>query len=120
MYARARESLQGGFMRERDIETVLVSEVRKHGGRAYKFVSPGNDGVPDRLVVMPGGVVIFVELKSDTGRLSMQQKVQIRRLQDMRQWVEVVKGPAGLCDFFLKLGWGDAADRIRNKRWWPG
>lgn len=104
-------------MRERDIETVLVSEVRKHGGRAYKFVSPGNDGVPDRLVVMPGGVVIFVELKSDTGRLSMQQKVQLKRLEEMGQWVEIVKGPAGLCEFFLKLGWGDAADRIRKKRW---
>ena len=107
-------------MRERDIETVLVSEVRKHGGRAYKFVSPGNDGVPDRLVVMPGGVVIFVELKSDTGRLSPQQKVQLKRLEEMGQDVRVVKGPDGLQMFFRDMGWGDAADRIRNKRWWPG
>lgn len=34
-------------MREKDIEKILVAEVRKLGGRAYKWVSPGNDGVPD-------------------------------------------------------------------------
>lgn len=102
-------------MRERDIETVLVSEVRKHGGRAYKFVSPGNDGVPDRLVVMPGGVIIFVELKSDTGRLSPQQKVQLKRLEEMGQDVRVVKGPDGLQMFFLQMGWLDSVRIVRSK-----
>ena len=41
-------------MREKDIEKILVAEVRKLGGRAYKWVSPGNDGVPDRIVIFPG------------------------------------------------------------------
>lgn len=104
-------------MRERDIEAVLVTEVRKHGGRAYKFVSPGNDGVPDRLVVMPGGVVIFVELKSDTGRLSPQQKVQLKRLEDLGQAVEVVRGPEGLIRFFLQRGWFDSVRTVRAKNW---
>ena len=104
-------------MRERDIEAALVNEVRKHGGRAYKFVSPGNDGVPDRLVVMPGGVVIFVELKSDTGRLGPQQKVQLKRLEEMGQDVRVVKGPDGLQMFFRDMGWDDAEERVRKKRW---
>ena len=43
-------------MLEREIEKKLVDGVRKLGGRAYKFVSPGNDGVPDRIVVLPGSV----------------------------------------------------------------
>ena len=57
-------------MRESDIERRLVQGVKKLGGRAYKFVSPGNVGVPDRLVVLPGGIVLFVEVKAPDGRLS--------------------------------------------------
>ena len=40
-------------MREKDIERILVTEVKKLGGRAYKWTSPGNDGVPDRIVIFP-------------------------------------------------------------------
>ena len=47
-------------MAEKDIERFLVNGVKKLGGVAYKFVSPGNAGVPDRLIVMPGGRVYFV------------------------------------------------------------
>ena len=50
-------------MLEREIEKKLVDGVRKLGGRAYKFVSPGNDGVPDRIVVLPGRAPKFIELK---------------------------------------------------------
>ena len=67
-------------MRERDIEKILVEGVRKLGGKAFKFVSPGNDGVPDRIIIMPGGRVYFVELKTEVGRLSGRQKIQIRAL----------------------------------------
>lgn len=42
-------------MREKEIEEKFREAVKRAGGKAYKFVSPGNDGVPDRLVVMPGG-----------------------------------------------------------------
>lgn len=57
-------------MKESEIEARLVRGVKALGGVAYKFVSPGNVGVPDRLVVLPGGRVIFVELKAEGGRLS--------------------------------------------------
>ena len=66
-------------MRERDIEKLLVEEVKKLGGRAYKWVSPGNDGVPDRIVVFPGKAPVFVELKTDTGKLTRLQEVQLGR-----------------------------------------
>ena len=60
---------------ERDIERYLVRRTIEHGGVAYKFVSPGRVGVADRIVLLPGGVVWFVELKTATGRVSPLQNV---------------------------------------------
>lgn len=51
-------------MRESLIERKFVTEVKKRGGMAIKFVSPGLDGVPDRLVLFHGGRIAFVELKA--------------------------------------------------------
>ena len=79
-------------MLEREIEKKLADGVRKLGGRAYKFVSPGNDGVLDRIVVLPGRVTKFIELKTETGRLSSLQNVQIKRLKDLGQDVRVLYG----------------------------
>ena len=96
-------------MLEKDIEKVLVAEVRKLGGRAYKWVSPGNDGVPDRIVVFPDRPPMFVELKAENGKLSTLQKVQIRRLLDMGQDVRVLRGIREVeqfledCDCGMKL-----------------
>ena len=53
-----------GLMREKIIEQKLVTETRKAGGLALKFVSPGFAGVPDRIVLMDGGRVAFVEVKA--------------------------------------------------------
>ena len=62
-------------MRESQIENYLKKEVEKLGGLCLKFVSPGHAGVPDRIVLLPGGKVIFVELKNGKqGRLSALQK----------------------------------------------
>jgi len=60
---------------ERDIERYLVRRTIEHGGVAYKWMSPGRVGVADRIVLLPGGVVWFVELKTVRGRLSPWQKV---------------------------------------------
>ena len=79
-------------MREKDIEKILVNEVRKLGGWAYKWVSPGNDGVPDRIVFLPGRPPVFVELKTETGKLSALQEVQIKRLKDLGQDARVLRG----------------------------
>lgn len=40
-------------MTEKELERKLVYKVKKLGGRAFKFISPGNSGVPDRLIVLP-------------------------------------------------------------------
>ena len=68
---------------ERDIERYLVRRAIEHGGKAYKWVSPGHVGVADRIVLLPGGVVWFVELKTATGRLSPWQKLFAADLRRM-------------------------------------
>ena len=78
--------------REKDIERYMVQEIKKLGGRAYKFTSPGNSGVPDRIVILPKVRPIFVELKSDYGKLSRIQEVQINRLRELGQDVRVLYG----------------------------
>lgn len=70
-------------MRESAVERKLVTGIRKAGGIAYKFVSPGHAGVPDRLIILPGCQPFFVELKQDTGRLTELQKAchaQLKKL----------------------------------------
>ncbi|SFS01614.1 VRR-NUC domain-containing protein, partial [Anaeromicropila populeti] len=54
---------------EKRIEQKMTQEVKKLGGRAVKFVSPGWDGVPDRIVFFPGGRVAFVEVKAPGKKL---------------------------------------------------
>ena len=102
-------------MRESDIEKILTTEIRKIGGRTYKWVSPGNSGVPDRIVFLPGGRVYFVELKTDTGKVSAQQKIQINRIQSLGQDVRVVKGIRGLVDFFYAIDQGAIALKLQKK-----
>ena len=67
---------------EKKIELALLARVKTLNGTCEKFVSPGRRGVPDRIVTLPGGRIIFVELKSPTGRLSPSQiRDHERRLQ---------------------------------------
>lgn len=79
-------------MKESVIEAKLVRLVKDRGGLCYKFVSPGNTGVPDRIVITPGGRVIFVELKTEEGRLSAVQKLQLAELKKRGADVRVLYG----------------------------
>lgn len=65
-------------MSEKDIEQYLVKQAKAAGGKAYKWVSPGNAGVPDRIVMLPGGRVAFVELKAPGGKPTALQLNQQR------------------------------------------
>lgn len=102
-------------MREKEIEKILCDEVKKLGGRAYKWTSPGNDGVPDRIVIFPGRPPVFAELKTDTGRLSALQRVQCDRLTGLGQDVRIVYGIQGIRDFFESEGYPGAAARIAER-----
>lgn len=79
-------------MKESAIEKRFVQDLKALGCLAYKFVSPGNDGVPDRIVITPSGKVHFVELKTEAGKLSPVQKVQLERLKERKASVRVLYG----------------------------
>ncbi len=71
-------------MRERDIEQQLVKAVKTRGGMCPKFVSPGMDGMPDRLVLLPQGRIGFVEVKAPgmlPRPLQEHRHEQLRRLE---------------------------------------
>lgn len=90
-------------MTEKDIERRLVQQVRRIGGKAYKFVSPGNNGVPDRLICMPGGRVAFVELKAP-GKLPRPVQVhQINALRAMGFRAEVLDNKDAVDNFVESL-----------------
>ena len=69
-------------MREKEIEQRLVQAVKDMGGIAPKFVSPGLDGVPDRLILLPGGHMAFVELKAPG---QTPRPLQRHRIGEFRQ-----------------------------------
>ena len=78
-------------MREKRLEQHLGRILIRRGALFYKFVSPGRPGVPDRIAVMPGGRIVFVELKTDTGRLSKIQRIEEQRIMDRGAEVYVVR-----------------------------
>ena len=70
-------------MREKKIEQKLVTAVKKHGGICPKFVSPGFDGMPDRLLLLPHGRFAFVEVKAPNQKprpLQLSRHKLLRRL----------------------------------------
>ena len=68
-------------MRERDIERKLIQAVRRTGGLALKFVSPGFNGVPDRLLLFMGGKVAFAEVKAPGEK---PRPLQVHRMEQLR------------------------------------
>ncbi len=68
-------------MRESKVEEKLRTEAKRRGGWAVKFTSPGLDGVPDRLVLFPGGRLAFVEVKAPGKKM---RPLQERRAKQLR------------------------------------
>ena len=66
-------------MRERELEQKFTRAVKKRGGLALKFVSPGFDGMPDRLALLPDGKMGFVEVKAP-GKVPRPLQAQRHRL----------------------------------------
>ena len=70
-------------MREKTVDSKLVKAVKSMGGLAPKFISPGLDGVPDRLVLLPGGKMAFIELKAPGENLRPLQVRRKRQLESL-------------------------------------
>ncbi|MFB0830927.1 VRR-NUC domain-containing protein [Brevibacillus laterosporus] len=86
-------------MREKDIEAYLRKQVKAIGGRAYKFESPGNAGVPDRLVLFPGGRAAFVELKAPGKKPTALQLAQGKKISGLGFTVLVIDSKEGVDEF---------------------
>lgn len=90
---------------EKRIEGKLRTEAKKRGGLAVKFVSPGFDGVPDRVVMFQGGIMAFVELKTPGKKLRPLQARRKRQLEALGFKVYVADNSAII---------GEILDEIRS------
>lgn len=77
-------------MREKTIEEALVKRVKALGGMAEKFTSPSKRSVPDRIVTLPGGRIIFVELKAPGKKPTMRQELDHQRRRNLGCDVRVI------------------------------
>lgn len=82
-----------GSMRESSVERRLHRQVIQAGGLTYK-IAPTTKGLPDRLVILPGGRVRLVELKADGGRVSPAQRLIHDKLAARGVHVAVLTGTA--------------------------
>lgn len=92
---------------EKDVEQRLRKKVKALGGQCMKLVSQGNNGVPDRLVLLPGGRCVFVELKRPKyGKLSPVQVAQQNRLASMGFDVRVLSNNLSVDSFIHEVEHG--------------
>ena len=90
-------------MREKDVEAHLRNEIKKIGGKAYKWESPGNAGVPDRIIFLPNGRVHLVELKAPGKKPTALQLAQHRKLTQLGQQVYVLDSKEAVNDFIQEV-----------------
>ena len=94
-------------MREKDIERKLIAEVKKAGGLALKLVSPGFDGMPDRLILLPIGKLAFVECKAPGKTFRPLQEKRKRQLESLGFLVYCIDGVEQIEEVLSEMG-GDA------------
>ena len=90
-------------MGESKLEHHLVREVERIGGRAPKWVSTGNRGVPDRLVILPGGRTIYVEMKAPGKPLEPLQVRWAKILRDMGHQVYKIDSNEDINKFIIEV-----------------
>ena len=97
-------------MREKQVELKLVRAASAAGGICPKLVSPGMDGMPDRMVLLPGAKIAFVEVKAP-GRKPRQ--LQMRRHEQLRALgfkVYVLDHPERIPALLREIGGNDGDD----------
>lgn len=94
-------------MDEKEVENKLVLTVKALGGMAPKLVSPGFDGMPDRLVLMKGGRVGFVEVKAPGKRLRPLQEKRKRQLEALGFSVFALDGVEQIPEILNTIQGGD-------------
>lgn len=94
-------------MLEKDIEKSLVKAVKNKGGLCIKFTSIGFDGVPDRLVLLPGKKMAFVELKAPGRKPRALQKRRMKQIGALGFNCFVLDNIDGIENLIKEIG-GDA------------
>lgn len=94
-------------MREKTIEQKLVQAVKRVGGICPKFVSPGYDGMPDRLILLPGGRIAFAEIKASGKKPRALQTARHGMLQNLGFPVYVIDAAEQIQKVLDEMG-GDA------------
>lgn len=94
-------------MNEKAIEQKLVSTIKSMGGIAPKFASPGFDGMPDRLILFPGGRIAFVEVKAPGKKPRPLQLARHKLLRGLGFKVYVLDSVAAIKTIVSDMG-GDA------------
>ncbi len=94
-------------MKEKILERRLVLAVKKAGGVCPKFISPGLDGMPDRLILLPGGRIAFAEVKRHGEKPRPLQAARHGVLRRLGFAVYVLDDEAQIKNI-LKLTGGDA------------
>ena len=90
-------------MEESKIEKRLKKEIELIGGKAIKFVSPGMSGVPDRIVLLPHGRIVFIELKAPGKKPRPIQIKRIKELKDLGFDVRVIDSIDGVKNFIEEV-----------------
>lgn len=90
-------------MLEKEIEKKLVKGVQKISGFCFKWVSPGRDGVPDRIILLPEGKIIFAELKTEKGKLSGRQEFMIKLIRALGFDARVIYGMPQVNELLAEL-----------------
>lgn len=88
---------------EKTIEKFTIKATADRGGKAVKFSSPAQRGVPDRIILMPGGKVGFLELKGDGGKATKLQLFWIKTLQEMGFKAAVANSKESVTEFLDSL-----------------
>jgi len=81
------------MLSEKQIEKKLVEAVKQRGGLAPKLISPGMDGMPDRMVLLPGECILFVEVKAPGRKPRPLQVLRHRQLTELGFEVYVLDDP---------------------------
>ncbi|WP_312099031.1 VRR-NUC domain-containing protein [Corynebacterium dentalis] len=88
---------------EQKIEQKLAREVRKHGGLCLKFTSPGTAGMPDRLILMPGGHTAFIEVKAPGQKPRPLQTHRHQQLTELGALVRIIDNPNHITEIINEI-----------------
>ena len=107
---------RGKNMREKQVEQKLVRAVKVRGGICPKFVSPGFDGMPDRLVLLPHGKIGFVEVKAPGEKPRPIQESRHRLLRRLGFKVYVLDGAEDIPRILDEIGGNNGKHNITAER----